>query len=195
MAVETRPIEQVHLNKSNPRLLKDERFEQLVKSIREFPEMLQLRPLVVDENGVVLGGNMRLHALMHLEYTEVPVLVAAGLSEAQKQEFVIKDNGSFGEWDWNALANEWSDLPLAEWGLDLPKDWLAMPDEEGDEGDGSSDGSNEGVDEEEAESRPTMHVTFTSPEDLQRAEADVQELLDRKYPTAFFTIQVGLRNG
>jgi len=194
MVVETRPIEEVHLNKHNPRLLKDERFAHLVQSIQEFPEMLQLRPLVVDEQGVVLGGNMRLHALMHLNYTQVPVLVAVGLTEAQKQEFVIKDNASFGEWDWNALANEWSDLPLQEWGLDLPKDWLAVPDElEDDEASGAGHGGS--YEEEEAEARPTMTVTFTSPEDLQQAESDVQELLDRKYPTAFFTIQVGLRNG
>lgn len=153
--------------------------------------MLQLRPLVVDEEGIVLGGNMRLHALMHLQFTQVPVLVATGLSEAQKMEFVIKDNASFGSWDWNALANEWSDLPLQEWGLDLPKDWLAMPDESED---GEGSGATE-LNEEEGGSRPLMTITFASPEDLQQAENDVQELLDRKYAGAFFTIQVGLRNG
>ena len=102
---------------------------------------------------------------MHLQFTQVPVLVATGLSEAQKTEFVIKDNASFGEWDWNALANEWSDLPLQEWGLDLPKDWLAMPDELED-GEGSGSAATE-PNEDEGESRPLMTITFASPEDLQ----------------------------
>jgi DNA modification methylase len=124
-AIQVVPIDQVHLNDDNPRLLKDARFEQLVKSIQEFPEMLNLRPLVIDEAGIVLGGNMRLRALQHLGYTEVPVMQALDLSEEQKREFIIKDNGSFGEWDWDALANgDWPEASvLNDWGINLPADW------------------------------------------------------------------------
>lgn len=124
-AIQVVPIDQVHLNDDNPRLLKDARFEQLVKSIEEFPEMLNLRPLVIDEAGIVLGGNMRLRALQHLGYTEVPVMRALDLSEEQKREFIIKDNGSFGEWDWDALANgDWPEASvLNDWGISLPPDW------------------------------------------------------------------------
>jgi DNA modification methylase len=121
----TLPIGQIHLNDDNPRILKDARFQQLVKSLQDFPEMLALRPCVVDETYTVLGGNMRLRALQHLGYTEVPVVVAEGLTPEQKREFVIKDNGSFGEWDWDALANgDWPDAAtLNEWGVDVPADW------------------------------------------------------------------------
>jgi ParB-like chromosome segregation protein Spo0J len=117
------PISQLRLNDENPRLLKEARFKQLVNSIQAFPQMLQLRPCVVDETYTVLGGNMRLRALQHLGYTQVPVILAEGLTQEQKREFIIKDNASFGEWDWDALANEWSELPLAEWGVDLPASW------------------------------------------------------------------------
>ena len=121
----TLPIGQIRLNDDNPRLIRDARFAQLVKSLQEFPEMLALRPLVVDEAYTVLGGNMRLRAMLHLHYTEALVTVAEGLSEAQKREFVIKDNGSFGEHDWSALANgEWGDAAtLNDWGVDVPPDW------------------------------------------------------------------------
>lgn len=192
MSVQRVPIERVRLNDHNPRLIKDERFQQLVKSIQEFPQMLELRPLVVDEEYRVLGGNMRLHALMHLQVAEVPIMVATGLTEAQKQEFVIKDNASFGEWDWDQLANEWADLPLGNWGLDLPTHWLEQPEDATDHG--SGEGGGEG--DEEQEARPiTMTITFTAPEHLQQAETDVQELIDRKWPGATYAVQVGMRHG
>ncbi|QIX61848.1 hypothetical protein HER32_11915 [Hymenobacter sp. BT18] len=197
-AIQLVPIEQVSLHPQNPRLIKDNRFEQLVQSLIDFPDMLSVRPLVVDENFVVLGGNMRLHAAMRLSYHEVPVLQVTGWSEALKREFMIKDNASFGEWDWDVLANEWSDNPLGAWGIDLPDDWLKEPDEE--EATSSSSGSDDSPDsafdeEEEHASGPRMTITFPSAEELQKAEADVQELLDRKYPGASLTVQVGERNG
>jgi ParB-like chromosome segregation protein Spo0J len=110
------PIEQIKLNDANPRYIKDNRFEQLVQSLIEFPDMLHIRPIVIDEDGVALGGNMRMHAALRLAYTEVPTIRVVGWSEEKKREFIIKDNASFGEWDWDVLGNEWSDMPLEAWG-------------------------------------------------------------------------------
>ena len=188
------PIEQVKLHPQNPRLIKDNRFEQLVQSLIDFPDMLQARPLVVDEDFIVLGGNMRLHAALRLAYTQIPVMQMSGWTEAQKREFMIKDNASFGEWDWDVLANEWGENPLGAWGIDLPEDWLKEPEDSTSSGSGSGD-SPDGEDEQEYKPEPRMTITFVSAEDLQKAEADVQELLDRKYAGAFFTVQVGERNG
>jgi hypothetical protein len=193
-AIQVVPIEQVKLNEANPRLIKDNRFEQLVQSLIDFPDMLHVRPLVVDENNVVLGGNMRLHAALRLGYHEIPILQVLGWTEHQKREFLIKDNASFGEWNFEILANEWSMEPLGAWGIDLPKDWLEEPTESGRGGAGADD-SPDGEEEEEYEQRPTMTITFASPEDLQQAEIDVQELLDRKYPTAYINVRVGAREG
>ena len=106
-------------NPNNPRLIKDNKFKLLVKSIQEFPEMLELRPIVIDENNIVLGGNMRLKACIEAGLTEVPVKVAT-LTEQQKNEFIIKDNVGFGEWDWDDLANSWNVEELTDWGLDIP---------------------------------------------------------------------------
>ena len=100
-------ISAIKPNKDNPRLIKDDKFKKLVKSIKEFPEMLKLRPIVVDEDMMVLGGNMRLRASMDAGLKEVWVEVAKELSEEQKKEFIVKDNVNFGEWDWDMVANEW----------------------------------------------------------------------------------------
>jgi hypothetical protein len=107
-------------NPSNPRIIKDDKFKKLVRSIKEFPEMLELRPIVVDGNMVVLGGNMRLKACIAAGLKEVPIIVADNLTDAQKAEFIIKDNVGFGEWDWDQLANEWEIEKLDAWGLDIP---------------------------------------------------------------------------
>ena len=110
-------------NPENPRQIRDEKFEKLKASIQEFPQMMALRPMIVDETNTVLGGNMRLNAIKALGMTEIPdewVKKASDLTEDQKKEFVIKDNSGFGEYDWDAIANEWSDLPLTDWGLDVP---------------------------------------------------------------------------
>jgi len=107
-------------NPTNPRIIKDDKFKKLVKSIQEFPQMLELRPIVVDGNMVVLGGNMRLKACIAAGLKEVPIIVADQLTDAQKAEFIIKDNVGFGEWDWDLLANEWEVKDLFNWGVDIP---------------------------------------------------------------------------
>lgn len=112
-------ITEVHTSESNPRVIKDHKFKKLVKSIQEFPEMLNLRPIVVNEEMEVLGGNMRLRACIEAGLTEVPIIIASDLTEEQQKEFVIKDNVSFGEWDWDILGNEWENVSLGEWGLDV----------------------------------------------------------------------------
>jgi DNA modification methylase len=116
------PISQVIPNPTNPRIIKDDKFKKLVKSIDEFPQMLELRPIVVDSNMVVLGGNMRLKACIAAGLKEVPIIVADNLTEQQQAEFIIKDNVGFGEWDWDLLANQWDVEALEDWGLELPFD-------------------------------------------------------------------------
>jgi ParB-like chromosome segregation protein Spo0J len=113
-------ITEIKSNPNNPRLIKDHKFKQLVKSIQDFPQMLELRPIVIDEHNMVLGGNMRLKACLEAGLTDVPVIHANNLTEAQKKEFIIKDNISFGEHDFDILANEWNIIELDEWGLDIP---------------------------------------------------------------------------
>jgi ParB-like chromosome segregation protein Spo0J len=110
-------ISQVKSNPNNPRLIKNDKFKKLVKSVQDFPEMLELRPIVVDENMIVLGGNMRLKACKEAGLKEVWIEVA-DLTEQQKKEFTIKDNVGFGEWEWDMLANEWEQTELEDWGLD-----------------------------------------------------------------------------
>jgi hypothetical protein len=112
-------IHKVKGNPNNPRIIKNDKFKKLVKSIQEFPEMLKLRPIVVDEDMMVLGGNMRLKASKDAGLKEVWIDIAEGLTEEQKKEFVVKDNVNFGEWEWDMLANEWDSVQLAEWGLDV----------------------------------------------------------------------------
>ena len=120
MKVEKVKIGEVKNNPSNPRLIKDDKFRKLVKSIQEFPQMLELRPIVVDENNIVLGGNMRLKACKEAGLKDVFIVKAENLTEEQKQEFIVKDNVGFGEWDWDALANEFDIEQLEDWGLDVP---------------------------------------------------------------------------
>lgn len=122
MQVSKVKISEVKTNPKNPRLIKDDKFKKLVKSIQEFPQMLELRPIVVDENNIVLGGNMRLKACKEAGLKEVYIVKAENLTELQKDEFIVKDNVGFGEWDWDMLANEWDTEKLDEWGLDLPVD-------------------------------------------------------------------------
>ena len=113
-------ITDIKPNPNNPRIIKDDKFKKLVKSIQDFPQMLELRPIVIDENNVVLGGNMRLKACIEAGLTNVPVKQAADLTEEQKKEFIVKDNVGYGEWDWDDLANNWNTDDLIEWGLDIP---------------------------------------------------------------------------
>jgi len=119
MKTEILSIDLIKSNESNPRFIKDENFEKLVNSIKSFPEMMLIRPLVIDETNTVLGGNMRLKACIELGKTEVPVVRIEDLTEEKKKEFIIKDNVGFGSWDWDILANEWDNEELQDWGLDV----------------------------------------------------------------------------
>lgn len=112
-------INKVRGNNNNPRIIKDDKFRKLVQSIKDFPEMLELRPIVVDEDMIVLGGNMRLKACIEAGLKEVHITIAENLTEEQKKEFIVKDNVGFGEWDWDMIANEWDTNLLEDWGLDV----------------------------------------------------------------------------
>ena len=109
----------IKLNPNNPRIIKDDKFKKLVQSIKDFPEMLDIRPIVVNKEGIILGGNMRFKACIEAGIKEPPYVVV-DLTEDQQKEFLIKDNVSGGEWDWEALANEWNVEQLEDWGLDMP---------------------------------------------------------------------------
>ena len=126
MEIQTKQVKltELKLNAGNPRRIGNAEMDRLVKSLSDFPEMLQIREIVVDETMTVLGGNMRLLALRKAGAQEATAKICVGLTPMQKREFVIKDNGSFGEWDFDALANGWSDLPLIDWGIGLPEAWL-----------------------------------------------------------------------
>lgn len=174
MNAEIVKISQVKANPNNPRLIKDDKFHKLVASIKSFPEMLNIRPIVVNADMVVLGGNMRLKACKEAGLKEIPIIKADELTEEQQREFIIKDNVGFGEWDWEDLANNWEADKLSEWGLDVP---IFQPSEEPDFLD-------------EAKTVPTIKVTFKEAEELQQAENDIKELLDRKYPNAMCSINV-----
>lgn len=116
--VVNKKISEIKVNPNNPRLIKDDKFKKLVKSIQEFPEMLNIRPIVVNADMVILGGNMRYKACVEAGLKTIPVIVV-DLSEDKQKEFLIKDNVSGGEWDWDILANEWNTEELKEWGLDV----------------------------------------------------------------------------
>jgi hypothetical protein len=174
-------ISEIKANSKNPRIIKDDKFKKLVQSIREFPEMLEKRPLVcftdIDGKYVVLGGNMRLKAAQEVGLKELPIVLADDWTQEQRDEFLIKDNVGFGEWDWDQLANEWDADKLDEWGLDVPNfDTEPMGDD---------------LIGEEKNNPATMKITFISPEQLQEAENDIVELLDRKYKGAYFSVSAG----
>lgn len=120
------PLGKIKPNPSNPRTIKDAKFKRLVESIRSFPKMLELRPIVVNDDMIVLGGNMRLKACKEAGITEVPVIKASDLTPEEQRQFIIKDNVGFGDWDWEMLANEWDVAELDEWGMDLPKDMFKI---------------------------------------------------------------------
>ena len=174
-------ITQIKPNPQNPRTIRDDRFKKLIKSITEFPQMLEKRPLVcyTDTDGkyVVLGGNMRLKAAKEVGLKELPIMLADDWTADQRQEFLIKDNVGFGDWDWEQLANDWDADLLADWGLELP---IIMDEPTGDDLIG-----------EEKNKPATMKITFESPEQLQEAEIDIQEILIRKYPKAYFSVSAG----
>ena len=112
-------ISEIKPNPNNPRIIKDDKFKKLVQSLKDFPDMAKVRPIVVNQDMIVLGGNMRLKAMKEAGWKEVPVEVV-DWGEEKQREFIIKDNVGFGEWDWEMIANEWDAEQLNEWGLDLP---------------------------------------------------------------------------
>ena len=124
MQIKKVKISEIKSNPSNPRFIKDYKFGQLVKSIREFPKMLKVRPIIINDKNVILGGNMRYKAAVEVGLKEVYVQTFDDLTEEEQREFIIKDNIGFGEWDWDILANDWDVNQLSDWGLDAIKhDW------------------------------------------------------------------------
>ena len=139
MEIKKLKISDVKPNPKNPRIIKDDKFKKLVRSIQEFPQMLEIRPIVIDEEGYVLGGNMRLKASKEAGLTEVPTIRVEDLTEEQKLEFIIKDNANFGDWDWEVLQSNWDMSNVGEWGVDvfeLPSDVdYSLLDGDGEDGD------------------------------------------------------------
>ena len=120
MKAEKIEVSKLKPNPDNPRTISKDKFKKLVKSIKEFPQMLKIRPIVVDENMIVLGGNMRLQALKKLGIKETYYIQEKDLTTEQKEQFIIKDNVGFGEWDWDMLANEWDISKLEDWAVNVP---------------------------------------------------------------------------
>lgn len=121
MDIKVVKLSEIKSNPNNPRIIKDDKFGKLVKSIQEFPKMLEIRPIVVNADMIVLGGNMRLKACKEAGLKEVPIIFADDLTEDEQKQFIIKDNVGFGEWDWDMIANEWDAEEVEEWGLDIPE--------------------------------------------------------------------------
>jgi hypothetical protein len=172
MNTETVNIKKLKPNPANPRTIKDDKFHKLVQSVKAFPEMLELRPIVVNDQLEVLGGNMRLRACIEAGMKEVTIIRASELTEDQQREFIIKDNVGFGEWDMDALANEWDAEELEEWGLDLPgfadisigTDGFSLPD---------------------GDKEPFQQMTFTLADEqatqVKNAISDIKETEEYKY--------------
>ena len=139
--------------------------------------MLDIRPIVVNKDMMVLGGNMRLKACVEAGLVEVPIIIADNLTKEQEKEFLIKDNVSGGEWDWDIIANEWNEVELIEWGLDIPI-FISEP-------------SLDELTGIEKNKPASMKITFKTVEQLQEAENDIQELIDRKYNGAFYSVSAG----
>ena len=173
-------LKDIKPNPNNPRVIRDDKFEKLRNSIESFPQMMALRPIVVDADNVILGGNMRFRALQDLGYKEIPdewVKKADELTEEQKREFIIKDNSGFGSWDWDALANEWDTEQLSEWGLDMPG--FDIDEDEYGEDFSLPDGDKE----------PFQQMTFTladeQAEQIKNALSDAKQLEEFKYIETF----------
>jgi len=170
-------ITEIKSNPNNPRVIKDHKFEKLKKSISEFPKMMELRPMVINEDNIVLGGNMRLKALKDLGYKEVPeewVKQAKDLTEEETRRFIIADNVGFGEHDWEMLANEWNTEELEDWGLE------GFPF-------GVEDSEEFGTDFElpDGDKSPFQQMTFTladeQAEQIKNAIADIKLTKEYKY--------------
>jgi hypothetical protein len=168
-------LKDIKPNPNNPRVLRDDKFQKLKHSITEFPKMLSLRPMVIDENNVVLGGNMRLRALQELGFNEIDeawVKRSSDLTEEEKKRFIIADNVAFGEWDWDTLANDWEVVDLEAWGLDIPQ--FDRPED-----------FNEDFTLPEGDKEPFQQMTFTLADEqatvLQNAIAEIKRTEEYKY--------------
>lgn len=159
-------------NPNNPRVIKDDKFKKLVNSIKEFPEMLEARPVVVNPDMVVLGGNMRLKALKEAGVKEVPVYIASW-DEIKQKQFIIKDNVGYGEWDWDMIANEWDAEELDDWGLDVAGFDL------------DADEYGEDFSLPDGDKEPFQQMTFTladeQAEQIKNAIADIKQTEEYKY--------------
>jgi hypothetical protein len=172
MEVQRIKLSKIKPNPSNPRLIKDDKFNKLVQSLKDFPEMADIRPIVVNRDMIILGGNMRFKAMKEAGWKECPVVVAE-LTEEQEKEFIIKDNVGFGEWDFSMLANEWNAGKLGEWGVDL----------------GGFDVADENMGDSftlpDGDKAPFQQMTFTladeQAEQIKNAIADIKQTEEYKY--------------
>jgi len=172
-------ISDIKPNPKNPRIIKDDKFKKLVISITEFPQMLEKRPLVcftdIDGKYVVIGGNMRLKAAKEAGLKELPILLADDWTEEQKNEFIIKDNVGFGEWNWDELAEGWDTIKIEAWGLDVP----------GVKGVELSDDFGEEFSLKDGDKEPFQQMTFTladgQAEQIKNAIADIKTTDEYKY--------------
>jgi len=165
-------ISEIKSNPNNPRLIKDDKFKKLVQSIKDFPEMMDIRPIVINQDNIILGGNMRFKAAKEAGLKDVPVN-KVDWNEAKQREFIIKDNVSGGEWDWDIIANEWNSEELEDWGLDLPGY------------DVNSDEFGEGFSLKDGDKEPFQQMTFTLADEqaivIQNAISDIKQTDDYKY--------------
>lgn len=166
-------ISEIKLNPNNPRYITDDKFKNLVKSIKDFPQMLDIRPIVVNNDMVILGGNMRFKACIEAGLKEIPVIIADNLTEEQQKEFLIKDNVSGGVWDFDMLANEWDADLLNEWGLDVWKDEIDINE------------LGEDFNLPDGDKAPFQQMTFTladeQAEQIKNAIADIKATEEYKY--------------
>jgi len=169
-------ISKIKANPDNPRLIKDIKFKKLVNSIKEFPKMLELRPIVVNDDMIVLGGNMRLKACKEAGLKEVYVVKASELSAREQREFTIKDNVGFGEWDWDIIANEWNTVELENWGMDS---WQNIDDLE------TSDEFNLPNGDKEPIQQQTYVLADKQAEEVKNAIAEIRKTEEFKYVETF----------
>ena len=172
MDIKVVKLSEIKSNPNNPRIIKDDKFRKLVKSIQEFPKMLEIRPVVVNADMIVLGGNMRLKACKEAGLKEVPVIFAHDLTDEEQKQFIIKDNVGFGEWDWDMIANEWDAEELEKWGFDIP-------------GFDDVEDLGEEFSLPEGDKAPFQQMTFTladeQAEQIQNAIADIKQTQEFKY--------------
>ena len=186
-----KPINKIFPHPKNPRLIRNEKYLEQKKSIEETPEMMDLRPVIIDEDDIILGGHQRWRACKELGWKDVPVMQYTREKHLKSESFtkfnktyelvcaeiVIKDNTHYGEFDYDILANEWDYLPLTEYGVAV---WETDSEPEYNDLIG-----------ELREKPATLKITFKTPEQLQKAEIDIQELLESKYLGAYFSVSAG----